>query len=929
MSSMESFYGGRQGASFVIVKRFDGLDIPENTLYRVRWFAQDEDGYFYVPLIEKNANNYASYPHWGVIKCDGVTTVTSQSGITSDPLDKEYQEGIRQCFAKGGATTSEVNYGEYVIIDTIAGLGEYSNPDNGKVYRRGMNYDYNAVTNPLCGAEYIGQVVGPQGAAPELEMNTVQTILDHTESSFREYEPREGDSEDGIVPGRYFDGGLEKYNDTIDYAWATVRDNNGNITGALIGFTFPYLVPEISGSWRKPYYTQEDYDLGRITDASLIGKIIPYAADFDLFIDNGLGTADRDPNHGDTNHPFYRKWKINIPKGIKGDTQTNLEIYPTKVTDGSTVYNNADPITGILSGPKVAPAENVELDLTDYETTKEKGYCKTTDGDYVYLVDTRGLRMRYLETWYDNLEAGENEWIDIGEYNIITRVSLSEDGWLTVFYSWDDPQVLEEVIRWIKFSGDPAADGVQFNDDGTVTIIYNTLDEFGQNERQTHPNLISWVTSTTLARDGHYKVIYNNDNNHIHKTGTEDGKAVYETDLTWPSQVTLDTGGVLKFLYNNNLLDDIYPDPWTGEGEVDRAEGSYKFIIPWLEKVKLLEDGHFNFRFNNDKLYDNTDPDWNADKVTYEPRITWCTRVTLAANGDLRIYFNNDMNKAATIAAGDTWISDSTGEYYTNHLIWIQKVNIDDDGIVHFYYNDGTEMTPLIINKMRWINHAYVDTDGTDGVTPADYSTEGVGDQKIHIVYNTKQADGVTPEEDVIGRPINYIVESIVTKWNAMTSNVDANHLLVYYSDPDYRAWLAANYPDRIKTYQGTKDTAPKDGWFDLGYVRGEPGGLHIIGNVAHASDLYDVSGVAIKPEEIMHDPDHAGWSMTVGDPTGVYEIYVYDYVNDEWYSIGTIDADKIDPRLIIDENDEVTGAPTMLKNYGFWVVTDIRKFAL
>ena len=158
MSSMESFYGGRQGASFVIVKRFDGIDIAENTVYRVGLFAKDEYGYFIVPLIEKNANNYNDYPSWGTIPKDGVTTVTSKGGSISTPLPLEYAEGMKQCFQKGGASTSAVGYGEYVIIDTMSGLCEYQNPDNGKVYRRGMNYD-----NEIGGAEFIGQITGPKG----------------------------------------------------------------------------------------------------------------------------------------------------------------------------------------------------------------------------------------------------------------------------------------------------------------------------------------------------------------------------------------------------------------------------------------------------------------------------------------------------------------------------------------------------------------------------------------------------------------------------------------------------------------------------------------------------------------------------------------------------------------------------------------------
>ena len=38
---MESFYGGRQGISFIIVKRFDGIDIPKDTSFTVKYFAFD------------------------------------------------------------------------------------------------------------------------------------------------------------------------------------------------------------------------------------------------------------------------------------------------------------------------------------------------------------------------------------------------------------------------------------------------------------------------------------------------------------------------------------------------------------------------------------------------------------------------------------------------------------------------------------------------------------------------------------------------------------------------------------------------------------------------------------------------------------------------------------------------------------------------
>ena len=38
---MESFYGGKQGISFNIVQHFDGIDIPENTVFTGNYYAVD------------------------------------------------------------------------------------------------------------------------------------------------------------------------------------------------------------------------------------------------------------------------------------------------------------------------------------------------------------------------------------------------------------------------------------------------------------------------------------------------------------------------------------------------------------------------------------------------------------------------------------------------------------------------------------------------------------------------------------------------------------------------------------------------------------------------------------------------------------------------------------------------------------------------
>ena len=62
--SFESFYGGRQGASFVIVKQFDGIDIPQvagSEVYKAKYLAVTNDEQFYVydtdHFIVRDENN--------------------------------------------------------------------------------------------------------------------------------------------------------------------------------------------------------------------------------------------------------------------------------------------------------------------------------------------------------------------------------------------------------------------------------------------------------------------------------------------------------------------------------------------------------------------------------------------------------------------------------------------------------------------------------------------------------------------------------------------------------------------------------------------------------------------------------------------------------------------------------------------------------
>ena len=76
---------------------------------------------------------------------------------TVKAFDVQYAEGMKQCFANGGNSTNEVNYGDFVLIDTVTGLCDFNNPENGMLFRRGMDFNdtkYN-------GGELMGKIAVP------------------------------------------------------------------------------------------------------------------------------------------------------------------------------------------------------------------------------------------------------------------------------------------------------------------------------------------------------------------------------------------------------------------------------------------------------------------------------------------------------------------------------------------------------------------------------------------------------------------------------------------------------------------------------------------------------------------------------------------------------------------------------------------------
>lgn len=394
MSEFNSFYGGRRGASFTIVRSYSS--------------------------IQEMVNNF-----------------------------------------KLGGSYKTVNYDDYVLINTE----NKNDPDNGKLYRRG--YDY---TNSMGGAEYIGQIVGPAGPAPHLELTTIDEVNNKQETEGFEYRKGSGSyaPTENLIPGKYTQSGVDKYNDEISWAYCSVRDVNKKDTTAYIGFKFPYTVIDYTASSVSAYYNRSTNE-SSFVNQNLVERI------------------------DDEQHPFYEKWHISVPKGIKGDAFKNLRV--------------------------IEANDNIQ----DYEG-------KSDD------VTNKRKILVYDYYHYDKLEGGEPVSIFLGDFNIIDNINVDDEGTITFEYSHDDDKIFNKKFKWIKsISLD--------NSNGHFTVLYNH-DTDAEGEPTKYETDLRWVNNIEVAADGTVTLKF---------TNGED--TILDNKIKWITQVALDTNGTLTVTYNDNTTE--------------------------------------------------------------------------------------------------------------------------------------------------------------------------------------------------------------------------------------------------------------------------------------------------------------------------------------------------------------------------------------
>lgn len=324
-------------------------------------------------------------------------------------------------FSQGGDYKT-VNYDEYVLIDTE----NKNNPDNGKIYRRG--YEYN---NSMGGAIYEGQIVGPAGLAPHTEMHTideVEQIQEREDFTYRrgsgEYSPVGGN----IIPGKYVEPGtgIIKYNDKISWAYCSVRDMNSHESTAHIGFKFPYTVIDYTTT------SVSTYENGNYADTSAATRI------------------------DDGSHPFYEKWNISIPKGVKGDAFKNFRVMVADNTIQS-YTGQADDI-----------ANNRQVLVYDYYH-------------------------------YDEKENGDMKTYYVGDYNKISNITVSATGLVTIEYTHDDNDTYQMRIPTSISINTGSTEGT-----GTQKVVITYAN--GDTEEIGQP--LNYIMATAIDNRYHLLVYY-------------------------------------------------------------------------------------------------------------------------------------------------------------------------------------------------------------------------------------------------------------------------------------------------------------------------------------------------------------------------------------------------------------------------------------
>lgn len=434
---MYSFYGGKQGRTYNLVQRYDQIYIDQTTL----------DIYSSSKLYKAGDRFTFESGIYLVLPQEGLQSFTLSQDDLKDDSKVAVIRGMVNEFQKGGAYT-DANYGQYVIIDTILNRNHKDDDTNGIIYRRGFDYtqasagnrpqkddqttatidgviytvpayyDYTIVNGkvsigqfnenkwvaawrkyilkPGGGAIYVGQIVGPQGDSPELVGQSWEDFLKH--------EGKISIEPISDTPGVEKDGNNWEYNDTIKFGHCTIKDDDGNVTGAYVSFDIPYNVFKVSAQSVDPY--GKDSRTFKDEVSGVTQTVSPINATYDSskkkWTYDGL-IQKHDSTGNDAGHPFYWNYDIAIPSGIHGRDVEDIKketAAETNAIAGKTVIEINEQVDVHDDSYVASDDQYINFYTRDYNTGAD-GVLSAPSGNWPYRVIKEIITNLKERTYYE------------------------------------------------------------------------------------------------------------------------------------------------------------------------------------------------------------------------------------------------------------------------------------------------------------------------------------------------------------------------------------------------------------------------------------------------------------------------------------------------------------------------------------------------
>ena len=502
---------------------------------------------------------------------------------------------------KLGSEYTAVHFDQHVMINTV----NKNDPDNGKIYRRG--YDFN---NDMGGAEFVGTIVGPAGHAPMIQLATIAEV--RRKAAEEGYEERRSSGSYSVtganlVPGKKTDG---TFNDAITWECCSIRNENDEDSTAYIGFTFPYTVIDVEASTIEPYIS------GKYADVS--------------------GAYRND----DYMHPFYEQWHLDIPKGVKGDAFKNLKV---QIADMS-----IEPYEGqaedINNQEKVIVYEYYCYD--EYKNGAPKKYYL---GDYNVIKDITIAADGTITISYNH--GGNKTFSKIMKW--ISSLSLAADGMLTINYNTGETQsITNNKIKWIN--------SVSSENGRTLVFTYN--DDTTDSVNLTLPNNIS-INTGDIEGEGNQKIKVDwtngdsqdignpinyimqaaiDDNQHLLVRYSDPTRRAQPDTVTWKNKTGWTDIGNLKIPY-------VYSDPstvdlqWTGLGTLKNSdETNYMVITFTMPLTQFIDTNITTITAETGSLYITaTDTTHNLNNFAIDSTNTTITKTLSGLKFEIQTKFEN------------------------------------------------------------------------------------------------------------------------------------------------------------------------------------------------------------------------------------------------------------------------------------------------